>query len=128
MLNNENHIYSTPKASPIDNGIDIEKIKKQQKSLLATFLLYAAVTIVFRTVDDEYLAYAAIPLWPCLIAFVIFHARLCLLVFKKVTAILVSILALIPLLGFLVILFTSLYSSRIIKKHRNQISTNTDAQ
>lgn len=120
MQQNASTIYEVPKADLTTNHLQAEelnkvlKVAKRQKALVYTFLAYF-FAVALQGLPPELKVIASFVIFPIWIAIIIFNARLCLMVYRRFTAVLLIILGIIPILNFLVVLSASSRANRLIK-------------
>ncbi len=100
-----------------DEGIlDILAVAKRQRAMMMTLLAYIAIIIGSMSLpilqENE-----TILMIPVILAIIFFTARLCWVVYGKVSAILLTILCCIPYVNILIILMVSSRATKILKEN-----------
>lgn len=116
-------IYNTPTAnlnqhSPesLQDLIKIDLIAKWQKRLVYTFLIYFVLSAAIRSSPEDTRLVVGFFYLIFYISMVIFNGVTCWKVYSKPVAIIMIILAVVPLLNFLIILASNSRATSVIRK------------
>jgi hypothetical protein len=116
-------IYNTPAADlnqhpqeDLQNLIKINFIAKWQKRLVYTFLIYFVFSAAIKSIPKDISLFVGFIYLILYISMVIFNGIICWKVYSKFVAVIMMILAVIPLLNFLIILASNSRATSVIRK------------